>query len=321
MLEDFLRDPFFAEPFPGLFGRSSDATPNLFEPPQEAMSWPAVPQPRGRGVKIQFSGASQPESQPRFSIEEVHDDEHTQGSGHSPVVEEPEEGNATRAQQSSGMRQPRPRPQPRSTALQLPFQSFFDNSSFGDSLLSNSSPFGHFSALGHRSPFGNIDSLFGNMDSVFGNANAFGSMGNLFGNNGASRSSGNGSNVVYSSSSFAQQGPDGVQYSKSHSSSYGPQGVTEHQMRTKDGRTGLEEMTISRHIGDKGRTVTKWRQADGTQSEQQSLHNITDNEASSFDQKWTNEAERSLPMYRQNRSAALPQASRSSRRPEIGYRS
>ena len=70
-----------------------------------------------------------------------------------------------------------------------------------------------------------------------------------------------------------------------------------------------------------GRTVTKWRQADGTQSEQQSLHNITDNEASNFDQKWTNEAERRLPMYRQNRSAALPQASRSSKRPEIGYRS
>ena len=48
-------------------------------------------------VKIQFSGASQPESQPRFSIEEVHADEHAQGNGHSPVVEEPEEGNTASA--------------------------------------------------------------------------------------------------------------------------------------------------------------------------------------------------------------------------------
>lgn len=87
--------------------------------------------------------------------------------------------------------------------------------------------------------------------------------------------------VFYSSSVVAQQGPDGAQYAQSQSSSYGGQGVrptinwpsavqcsmlaskaahdecwlhmqvAEHQMRMKDGRTGHEEMTISRHIGNK----------------------------------------------------------------------
>jgi len=155
--------------------------------------------------------------------------------------------------------------------------------------------------------------------------------------------------------------------------------VAEHQMRMKDGRTGREEMTISRHIGNKvssygtsidtatrhscpdsnayttkvmqeqrvlqvclclyyvlhqyaecvnqyvvycglqGRTVTKQRQADGRQSQQQRLHNITEDDAGHFDEEWTYEAERSLPMYMRNNKAALPQASRTNRPPAVGW--
>lgn len=69
-----------------------------------------------------------------------------------------------------------------------------------------------------------------------------------------------------------------------------------------------------------GRTVTKRRQADGTQSEQQRLHNLPVDQADHFDEEWTYEAERSLPMYMRNNAAALPQASRSNR-PAVGYRS
>ncbi|KAL3141238.1 Myeloid leukemia factor 1 [Trebouxia sp. C0009 RCD-2024] len=127
-----------------------------------------------------------------------------------------------------------------------------------------------------------------------------------------------GNMIFQTTSSFAQHGPDGVQYSQSHS--YGPKGVAEHQRRVKDGRTGEEEMTISRHLKDKGRTVTKRRQADGSQSQQQRLHNLPEAEANHFDEEWTYEAEKSLPMYMRGSTPALPQASRSNR-PAVGYRS
>ncbi|DBA69522.1 hypothetical protein WJX79_006914 [Trebouxia sp. C0005] len=143
-------------------------------------------------------------------------------------------------------------------------------------------------------------------DSAFGDSNLFGS-------------ANEGNMVFYSSSVVAQQGPDGAQYAQSQSSSYGGQGVAEHQMRMKDGRTGREEMTISRHIGNKGRTVTKQRQADGRQSQQQHLHNITEDDADHFDEVWTYEAERTLPMYMRNNRAALPQASRTNRPPVVGW--
>ncbi|KAL0039120.1 hypothetical protein WJX77_008326 [Trebouxia sp. C0004] len=142
-------------------------------------------------------------------------------------------------------------------------------------------------------------------DSAFGDSNLFGS-------------ANEGNMVFYSSSVVAQQGPDGAQYAQSQSS-YGGQGVAEHQMRMKDGRTGREEMTISRHIGNKGRTVTELRQADGRQSQQQRLHNITEDDAGCFDEEWTYEAERSLPMYMRNNKAALPQASRTHRPPAVGW--
>lgn len=88
----------------------------------------------------------------------------------------------------------------------------------------------------------------------------------------------NGNMLFHASSSFAEQGPDGMHYAQSQSSSFGPEGVSlschlhlsflshpkainnksihlpqvaEHQRRVKDGRTGQEEMTISRHLRDK----------------------------------------------------------------------
>ena len=69
-----------------------------------------------------------------------------------------------------------------------------------------------------------------------------------------------------------------------------------------------------------GRTVTKRCQADGQQSQQQCLHNLPEHEADDFDEEWTYEAERSLPMYMRNSTAALPQTSRNGR-PALGYRS
>lgn len=68
-----------------------------------------------------------------------------------------------------------------------------------------------------------------------------------------------------------------------------------------------------------GRTVTKRRQADGQQSQQQCLHNLPEHAADDFDEEWTYEAERSLPMYMRNAAAALPQTTSNSR-PAVGYR-
>ena len=65
--------------------------------------------------------------------------------------------------------------------------------------------------------------------------------------------------------------------------------------------------------------MTKRRQADGQQSQQQRLHNLPEHEADEFDEEWTYQAEKSLPMYMRNNAAALPQTSRNSR-PAVGYR-
>lgn len=73
------------------------------------------------------------------------------------------------------------------------------------------------------------------------------------------------------------------------------------------------------YCGLQGRTVTKQRQADGRQSQQQHLHNITEDDADHFDEVWTYEAERTLPMYMRNNRAALPQASRTNRPPVVGW--
>lgn len=69
-----------------------------------------------------------------------------------------------------------------------------------------------------------------------------------------------------------------------------------------------------------GQTVTSQRQADGKQSQQQRLHNMREGDAGQFDEEWTYEAERSLPMYMRQNTAALPQASRASRQPAVGFR-
>lgn len=68
-----------------------------------------------------------------------------------------------------------------------------------------------------------------------------------------------------------------------------------------------------------GRTVTKRQQADGSLSQQQTLHNLAETEADHFDEEWTYEAEKSLPMYMRNNTAALPQSAKNSTR-AVGYR-
>ena len=126
------------------------------------------------------------------------------------------------------------RAQAQSNALLNPLQSFLNNHAFGNA-------------------FGNPN-LFGNSDT-----------GDCF---------------FYSSTTVSQQGPDGTQCAQTHSSSYGPHGVcspsparhsaalnlqfglymtqcnlqvAEHCVRMKDGQTGCEEVTISRHLGDQVR--------------------------------------------------------------------
>ena len=115
---DFLRDPFFQDPFRHLFTQT--VFPN---PAQDVTPWASarLPQRRGREVvesqkmfrvsrwllghignigceflqvPIESSGHLSAESaaQPGFSIEEVHDSDQVPTSRHTPVVEEPDEG-------------------------------------------------------------------------------------------------------------------------------------------------------------------------------------------------------------------------------------
>ncbi|KAL6748579.1 hypothetical protein V8C86DRAFT_2874442 [Haematococcus lacustris] len=128
-------------------------------------------------------------------------------------------------------------------------------------------------------------------------APAFG-FGGLFGNQlqafGGAGSGAGGGTHFFSSSSFVSSGPNGVTYQASHSERMGPGGVREVQSSVRDGRTGKQEITIARGLGDKERIQTRRRDASGQETAEDILRGLEADEADTFEQRWLSEAERSL---------------------------
>lgn len=97
----------------------------------------------------------------------------------------------------------------------------------------------------------------------------------------------------FSSSSTSMSG-NGVTYQSTTTSRVGPGGVRETQRVVRDGRTGQEEITISRGIGEKERTITRARDAAGQERRHDLLRGIDAAEADRFDAEWMRAAERNL---------------------------
>merc|ERR1719217_1441712 len=94
------------------------------------------------------------------------------------------------------------------------------------------------------------------------------------------------SSCCYSSSSSGPGGqPQVVQYS---SSSHGMQRPGEEMVsethRNYRNSSGQEKIGVSRRIGDRGRSVTAERGADGREERRDNLFNVED--GSSFDREW-----------------------------------
>merc|ERR1719198_2696249 len=108
--------------------------------------------------------------------------------------------------------------------------------------------------------------------------------------NGGSSSSYSCSSCCYSSSSSSNGGqPHVVQYS---SSSHGMQRPGEEMVsethRNYSDSTGVEKLGVSRRIGDRGRSITAERQANGHEERRDNLINMQD--GSSFDREWRGNA-------------------------------
>ncbi|KAK9829439.1 hypothetical protein WJX72_005877 [[Myrmecia] bisecta] len=84
----------------------------------------------------------------------------------------------------------------------------------------------------------------------------------------------------YRSSSWSG-GPGGMHFSKETSARYGPGGVAEHHETVRDGRSGREHSTSSRHLGDRGYNTTRARHADGRHDHRTHLHNMREHESAS----------------------------------------
>mmetsp|Transcript_1826 Transcript_1826/g.4090 ORF Transcript_1826/g.4090 Transcript_1826/m.4090 type:complete len:329 (+) Transcript_1826:38-1024(+) len=121
-----------------------------------------------------------------------------------------------------------------------------------------------------------------------------------------------GSSFSFSSSSVMAggNGQPQVLYSSSSRTSLGPGGVLEHQEQVRDGRSGTERVTIKRGLGDRARTITKCRDAEGQEETIDCVDNIDEHEASQFDAEWRAAAARQEQLGIGGFGAPAPQAQR-----------
>ncbi|GMH43974.1 hypothetical protein BSKO_11908 [Bryopsis sp. KO-2023] len=116
---------------------------------------------------------------------------------------------------------------------------------------------------------------------------------------------GNGVRTMFSytsSHSMSNRGHPGqpVVYSSSSTTRIGPGGVRETTSTARDGMTGQESVTVSRAIGERGRTITRTRDATGNERSRDILSNLAQNETARFDQEWAQQASQNLPSTRGN---------------------
>jgi len=151
-----------------------------------------------------------------------------------------------------------------------------------------------------------MDSMFENMGRMHGfdmggrgmGGSLLGGMGGMGDMASLMNSKGNGHSCMQSSSySYSSHGDGGkprvIEKSTSHRQGAGQ--VSETQDRYKDSKTGVEQISMQRKIGNRARKVTRGRNMhDGSEICDNALVNISEAEASNFDSEW-NEASRNLP--------------------------
>lgn len=96
---------------------------------------------------------------------------------------------------------------------------------------------------------------------------------------------------TFVSSSFVSFSNDGVNppqvYEQTNSNRVGPGGVREERRTVRDSRSGLQQMSIGRHIHDRGHVMERSRNnRTGEQEENDEYINIEEEEAPEFNQEW-----------------------------------
>ncbi|KAG6542351.1 hypothetical protein Mapa_016277 [Marchantia paleacea] len=106
--------------------------------------------------------------------------------------------------------------------------------------------------------------------------------------------------VIYSyqSSSVTYGGANGPYYASHSSRRIGPDGVYEEEHQAKDIAAGKESHKILHGLGNKGRALTRKRNAEGREEKSETLHNLAQDEVQDFERKWEVRAEKSFPRYK-----------------------
>ena len=139
------------------------------------------------------------------------------------------------------------------------------------------SGFGNFHRRGRAASNSLINNFF---------CNDFGTMSNFDPSN---RSSGQSySSYSYSSySSSSANGGEPIVISKTINESRKDGGVIERSETFQDSRDGTQAISVSRHIGDRGRTISKIRNKSSDEQTIDTLHNLEDEESmNQFDLEW-----------------------------------
>jgi len=76
-------------------------------------------------------------------------------------------------------------------------------------------------------------------------------------------------------------------YEQTHSNRMGPGGVREERHSVRDSRTGLQQMSIGRHINERGHVIERSQNRyTGEEEESNEYVNIEEEEAPQFNQEW-----------------------------------
>lgn len=108
----------------------------------------------------------------------------------------------------------------------------------------------------------------------------------------------------YSFSSVTYGGSGGTYYKSSTTRRAGANGVIQEEHEEKDS-TGQETKRVSRGLGNKGHSVTRNRNAEGSEKFLETLHNLREEEKNVFDETWRKQAEKYLPGWNRNQGQSL----------------
>ncbi|XAR70407.1 hypothetical protein NMG60_11027251 [Bertholletia excelsa] len=100
---------------------------------------------------------------------------------------------------------------------------------------------------------------------------------------------------MFQSSTVSYGGANGTYYTSSRTRRTGGDGLTMEERKEANSATRQASHQISRGIHDRGHTVTRKLNSDGRVNTMQTLHNLNENELSSFEEAWKGNARKHLP--------------------------